>query len=176
MPRTIIGIDKANFESITMNSLVGRHKGEWVRLSWSDQTGRVWINSSYGDWSYCWNSIGNRTLAQFLASLDWHYMGKKMLGAAIDVPDDQETAKYVMKEICRMRREGEIEVDQARLEYDHAKDLLSGDICGHDWVRDSSLCEPWQYCQTVTNSDWKYFWERLWVPVIQPALKELPSA
>ena len=64
----------------TFNQILasGEHRS-WINLMW-DKAGRVIILSDYGNWSFFWGCRGEGVSTEkFLAELDMHYMGKKML-------------------------------------------------------------------------------------------------
>lgn len=151
-------------------SVRGEH-GIWARLFWEESTGRVTINSDYGDWSYCWSSIGKQTLQSFLAGLDSHYMGKKMLGQHYDVPDDEGTVQAIKEMIIQMRRDGEFDKDAAREEWDNVKAYARGDCDFRGWCDDTNITEAWEVHQTKADNSWVMFWEKLWVPLIVPILR-----
>jgi hypothetical protein len=145
----------------------------WARLLW-DKCGRVIILSGYGHWSYYWGDRGDYTVQEFLANLDIQYMGKKMMGTNLEEYDAEGTVQCVKEHITRDRRTGELDKEAARKMFDEIGEY--GDFWDrHDfveWGRDQQHYPDWyEFARESVCSEWQNFWDRLWVPLIQPILK-----
>lgn len=143
----------------------------WAYLWFDEVSGIVSIFSDFGNWSFCWPPR-HRTasLGRFLSSLDWQYMGSKMLGASLyySVPDESEIKTSILKS----RRSGAIGRYEARGEWDLAESGCSID----EWFRETKLDVDVEYClKQEVNPSWKVFWEEIWEPLIQPRLKAWPK-
>tara|TARA_A100001391_G_scaffold43014_1_gene25001 strand:+ start:412 stop:972 length:561 start_codon:yes stop_codon:yes gene_type:complete len=145
----------------------------WARLLWEDATGRVNINSDYGDWSYCWTAIGTKTLAQFLNQLSSGYMGEKMLGVGLREHSDGKTVAYIRKAIIRDRKDGELTKEEAKEEWTNVKYYGDGDWDFRMWCGETSYEDPWGFACDDVNGQWVSFWDHIWVPLIKPALAEV---
>ena len=162
---------QVDVREVTFIEISARSSGEWCRLLLEESTGMVQLISSCGTYSYQWASIGERTLAQFLAGCDSDYLGRKFLGTEIRVPDETESAKFIRERVVEMRRSGELSSDEAREEYELAKELGHGGISWDEWCCDTNLGDAWEYRMTKINPQWVRFWELLWEPMVRPVLK-----
>ena len=159
-------------KTVEFHELYVRNKcSAWMRLLWEDN-GRVIILSDYGHWSYFWGSIGDQTIEEFLIDLDSHYMGKKMLESEFYVTDDEGTIKAVREHILQCRRDGDIDKDGAREEWELLNDYADGELDVRAWCEASSFDDPWEWRESKANDTWVNFWNRLWQPHAVPALKE----
>jgi len=142
------------------------------RLCWQDETGHVIIASSYGHWQYYWTSIGNRTLAQFLAKLDMHYMGGKMLGIGIDVNCDRSTIQCIREHIIEYRRDCTYTKEFAREEWQTVDSWESGMLMDfREWCETTKIDDAYELRRKIINPSWEQFWNKLWVPLVVPVLK-----
>lgn len=145
----------------------------WARLLIDEETGRVVIVSDYGEWSYCWRHIGDRTLPQFLAGLNWDYMGEKMLNGNIRVPSDERTVNHIKSEIISLRKTGTLDKEEAALEWEFIDEFQRGWTDFRGWCDQTHLMEPWEYRCDEPNGQWMSFWDHIWTPLIVPALKQI---
>lgn len=166
---------------VCYDSIYARDRGSWCRLLWHelgrDTNGQiaatVHIMSDYGNWSYTWSHIGDPSIESFLADLDSDYLGKKMMGSAFRVHDDEGTQRAIKQHILESRLDGSMDKDEARGEWNLLIDYVAGDIDFRGFMENSELCEPWEYGRKKPDDCWSHFWDRLWEPMIQPKLKEL---
>lgn len=161
------------FKQTILNEIsVKNDHGAWARLLWEDN-GRVIIISDFGHWSYWWGHRGTSSVAKFLAGLDSFYMGNKMLGSDFRKHSDSETIKSIRQFIRDERKNGGMEKHKAREEWNLVQDYEDGEYDYRGWIEQTSICEPWDLGRTECSIDWKSFWDRLWVPLIQPELTGL---
>ena len=166
----------ATVRDTTFKEIYVKSDMTWARFFWEKKTGLVIIVSDYGNWSYCWTHIGRVSLPLFLSQLDSQYMGKKMLSTGYWVFDHEATVKEIKSTILRLRRDTDLEKDEAAAEWDAVKKLESGFFDTNDWYNASNLdlfCDSDEYRRTQPNSDWQSFWDRIWVPHIKPELVKL---
>lgn len=165
---TVLVTTDAVFQQIAV-----RHNGDHARLLWQDD-GRVILVSSYGNWSYFWSHRGDRSVPEFLVDLDIDYMGSKMLGCESQEFDDKGTSQAIRETILEYRREGSITKEQARSEWEEVECLEDGEYDFRQWYEASEHLGPdcYELRRTKTNSNWYWFWKRIWEPLIQPELKE----
>ena len=149
--------------------------GEWAVIRFEESSGHVSIVSDFGSWSYGWppRHRGPVSLGRFLAVINIGYMGGKMLGADIDVPDPVATEKSVKETIIEWRNDGSFTAEQAREEWDLADEIASSGI--EYWLHQTSLHDAWEMPCTCMNNSWQMFWERLWEPLIRPELAKWPA-
>lgn len=159
--------------TVTMNSLSVRKDGEYLRLLWEESTGSVFLESSYGSWSYRWTCIGEGTLSEFLSELDASYMGGKMCGAKIREFSDKETQDAIRLQILSDRIDTTISKAIARTEWEILQQYIDGDMDFRYWCEETSYCDPWEFSRHEMNSDWLNMWKKLWEPLVQPELRKL---
>jgi hypothetical protein len=172
----LIEVFKVEYDSIYV-----RENGSWCRLLWHeigrDTKGQiaatVHIMSDYGSWSYTWSCIGDQSVEAFLASLDSHYLGKKMMGSSFLVHDDERTQAAIKQHILESRLDGSMDKDDARSEFNLLDDYAGGDIDFREWMSNTDLCEPWEHGRKKADDCWSHFWDRLWRPMVQTKLKEM---
>lgn len=146
--------------------------GAWCKVRLQEDPGSVVILSDYGNWSNFWQPAHrSQKLPEFLAGLDADYAGGKFLGAGLDVYDEDRTRKTIAENILQSRREGDLSKDEARTHWNEI-DLLDA---GFDaWCQETTLPDAWEWGYgTIMEPDWRNFWDRLWVPFVVPALREL---
>jgi hypothetical protein len=160
----------------TFNEIsVKRKHGCWARLLWED-SGRVIIISDYGNWSYICTHRGTSSVPEFLADLDSFYMGKKMLGSHFTNHSDELTIKSIREFILESRKNGGMDKERAIEEWEIVGYYADGDCDYRGWVEKTSICDPWDLGRDECSHEWTSFWNRIWVPLIQPELQSLAGA
>lgn len=116
--------------------------------TWADITIEEWENggsfkciSDYGNYSYAWNSIGNRNLRQFLIGLNFDYFMTKTMGSKFEIFDKDRTIANLRKEVYKARRSREISADDFRTcweELEEGELLDVSDASDIFWERISS--------------------------------------
>ena len=143
----------------------------WARVL-IEETGRVIVVSDYGEWSYCWWSIGNKTIYEFLASLDSQYMGGKFLGAELHKHSDKNTIQAIRESILFDRQCGEMTKAEAADEWATVKSYEDAILDYRTWCEEQDYWEsPWEFGREEVVGTWDSFWNKLWTPHIVPALK-----
>lgn len=162
------------YSEVTFQCIEAKSNHEWANLYWREATGRVIINSSYGDWSFSWPYRGDQTLAAFLCKLDMDYMGGKMLGADYYVFSVDETKKSIRNYILDARKQTDLTKEEAREVWDHFTSFRDDYISFEMWANEESiLCGTFEFHCTEPESDWVHFWNKLWLPCIVPELKKI---
>lgn len=151
--------------------------GEGDRMShWCELT----CNTSFGTVGYYWSSMGSPA-KDFFKRTDYHYIIGKLWMNNSTVFDGAATEKAIRKEIIRLRREGEIEhEDAAHMWSDtHLIDFTSNSLFERsvtqhcDWLV-SWLCEGIDLIQKETNPQAAGFMKHLW-PLFVEELNKEPS-
>lgn len=175
MSATVARSTEVTRTSATFTEIYARNESRaWCRLLYED-SGRVIILSDYGDCSHCWWCRGEGvSVPKFLAELEMDYMGRKMLGAAIEEYSHADTVKAIREKICFERSYEYLTKEEAREEWDRVGPLEENDIPFDVWVSDTSLEDAYECRRTRTSRTWVNFWEKLWLPLIQPELAKLP--
>jgi hypothetical protein len=152
---------KVEFSEIYVRS----ENSEWCRILWREE-GWVIILSDYGHWAYWWGYRGEGvSVPQFLSNLDRDYMGRKMLGADLMVFSLEETVKAIRAELACA------DDDSYEHELDLVEQLESGKISPGEWYEDTFMPDPYELSRTEICSSWSSFWDRIWVPLVQPMLR-----
>lgn len=163
--------------------------------TWADITIEEWQGggsfkciSDYGNYSHIWGSIGERSLREFLCSLDKHYFLKKVTEYKYLEFDCEATLAGIRKDILKYRREGEIDKELARECFDEAQpgtDLSDCDNSTLFWERlyqSSILNGAYDGEGTNVNTQERIkpqcqgFWDIVWPVACEIWREELKSA
>lgn len=159
---------------------------------WASITIREWPNggsfdcqSDYGNYSYSWSSIGDRTLREFLWSLDYHYFMGKTRGGYGQIFSLEKSLAELRAEIIRQRKARDLGRNDARECWAIVKqiDAFSGNnSCEYTRALEfnNSLvemlyggdysCIPFR---EVDDPECVGFWERIWPIACDQWKKEL---
>lgn len=101
-----------------------RHRCLWALVYVDSNTWTLSASSDCGDYSYRWDYEDGRTFKQFLTTLDKSYFLSK-ISDRTEV--DEKESIIRMKEYCiNMYREGSINKQEAKEQFDHIKDIECG--------------------------------------------------
>ena len=121
--------------------------------------GKIIIECYGKSWSAYWGSMGGKSIATFFCRCDEHYIANKLSGIRGDIPDYEALEITAKKEVCRLRRDGDLSATEARELYDDlgyfhyaesAHDLNARDmqaIFGDEW---------WHSIPDKPNPDYQY--------------------
>jgi hypothetical protein len=120
-------------------------KGEGWAIIFLDFAGCFAALSDYGDWSYRWNSRGfaeGEDLRTFLVTCDDDYLMSK-LGQGRKEYDGAGSFDAAKKAILSARRDGELEQEEAREEWDalHTFDELKAEYDFGMWYAQSKISD-----------------------------------
>lgn len=147
--------------------------------------GQVAIQSDYGDFSYLWGSIGDKTLREFMCGLDYHYFMKKTRKDTGGHKFCADTTMDNMREnILEARKEHGISKQEARELFDEVSALsdYSTEECFYtayyhnETLYDFFHSEPPK--RTMKDPACRMFWDEIWsrlVPVWRDELALTPS-
>ena len=120
-----------------------RHGWGWATATIREwpRGGQIDVQSDFGSYAYSWGAIGDRTLREFLCSLDFDYFMNKA-GGGYRVFDEEATVRAIKKEIFAYAQCGCIDRDTAhewRDELDDIGDtgsehLFAERLMAHEWV------------------------------------------
>lgn len=163
-----------NIRTITEQEIAAwDENGSWVKLRFQEASGSVTILSDYGHWSFFWMPAHrSQKLPDFLAGLLADYAGGKFLGESLHVYDREETARGIKDYILECRRDDSMTRQEARGHWEEIGLLEDGFDA---WCLETTIADAWEMHRTIMNPDWRNFWDRLWVPFLVPALRELSS-
>jgi len=151
----------------------------WAVLMWCPR-GIVTLHTDHGSWVYQWPPEHRAgPMPEFLARLNSSYAGRKFLGSAFMVEDVAKTVQHVKDDIIESRRDPgyqeSVSADMARERWD----AIDGVCDGGDldaWLHADAYPDGHEYIVYSQDSSWTAMWERLWLPLIQPALLRLVAA
>lgn len=145
--------------------------------SW-DKAGSISVISDYGNYNAIWASTGCDDIRKFLIELDYAYFMKKAHGQLGMEVDWEETANYILKEICETRRNGDLEDEEAREFFDYIKSAEHNE--GMFWRISESEPELHDFLSGIDHPTIKRkmpecegFWEVIWKVAVETWKEEL---
>jgi len=151
--------------------------GAWCRLLWDD-AGRVVILSDYGHWSCWWGHRGEGcSVARFLTQVHCSYAAGKMLPRGGKVTDIDGTIERIKRLILENRhnRPSRWDADRARKEWELAR-RIDDDLGLDGWFSHTTIGDCSELAATKLAPEWADFWERVWVPLVLPELRQIVAA
>jgi hypothetical protein len=147
---------------------VVRKDHEWAIFYIDEEMGSFVCQSSYGTYANIWRHIGDRTLKQFLAGLNFDYfMGK----ARPDYQrfDRDKSVENVKDAIIQCRRRGDCDRETARHAWDdiEVNDNDNGVRFCDEVARSDDLLkilgsEYYEYARESADGDSRHFWKVIW--------------
>ncbi|QDL32411.1 hypothetical protein [Serratia liquefaciens] len=143
--------------------------------------GRITITCYGKAWTSAWFAMGGDTVQAFFQRVRNDYLINKFApNMSSEVDDDNDAnVEFVKREICKLRRSGEIDQDEAREMWDetNASHDIKGDCCNgfsSSAVRELLGDDPW-YAKwpTVPNHEYQYL-ERI-LDAVHEALKQMEA-
>lgn len=145
-----------------------RHEGWAVVVI--DSRGFLGVFSDYGNYAYHWTHFGG-DFRKFLGQLDWDYLyGKLMQGRDARIYDGEATLRSIKKRIIELRREKRLTAEQAREEWDLAKDseIDHRFSDGYSlWHRDTQLQDAHELYETMHDLQCQQFCQKVWPRFIE---------
>lgn len=141
--------------------------------------GNITITCFGKSWTSYWGSMSDRTIQEFFVDCNDSYLINcidRGIRSMIDGEDNEANIQFVKAEICRQRRDRDIEQFDAREWWDEAEgaDDVKDLVC--NWHSNSTLRklfgdEPWHAnWPSVPNPDYEYL-ERI-VQAVREAIKQ----
>ncbi|WP_343552163.1 hypothetical protein [Pantoea sp.] len=141
--------------------------------------GNITITCFGKSWTSYWGAMSDQTIQEFFVDCNDSYLINCLdrgIRSMIDGEDNEANIQFVKAEICRQRRERDIERLEAREWWDEAEDAVDIKDLVCSWHSNSTLCklfgdEPWHAnWPSVPNPDYEYL-ERI-VQVVREAIKQ----
>jgi len=139
------------------------HREGWGVLI-LDSTGYFSAVSDYGNYAYLWNAHGTDDFRKFAIRLerDWDYAATKLGGYDKNHRLDVEaTAKQIKRAVLEGRRSRRFSAEEARQEWDEARDLDVGNITPEQWYERTALGDATEYWCYRRDSDLEAFCKKL---------------
>jgi len=155
-----------------------RNKYDWAFVTINEATGTFMTEGSFGTYAYTWTAIGDQTLKQFLAGLDFDYFMSKTKGLAYRVFDHDGTIAELRRIIKEARREGNRDKEQTREawdatealedEYYDDQGLFLNAMQGHSEIMDVIGWDDWWHVtRTRDDAQCRGFWEMMWPEIVK---------
>lgn len=133
-------------------SVPNRKGYEGWAILFLDSAGCFAALSDYGDWSYRWNARGfspDEDIRKFLLRCDDDYLLRKI--APKQEYDSEATQTSIRELILGMRREKQLDKEEARYEWDLSSDVSTEFDFGR-WMQNTDLPEAHEvYCQKYSE-------------------------
>lgn len=141
--------------------------------------------TSYGNYGYMWNSIGQRHFKEFLSGLNFDYaMGKLTSdGGNMMMADTERTQKEIRKDIIEKRKSEEIDKDSARTYWDETDGISGinssielGNYFGHcNFSNDLYDGWPGEFVFEKPSYQVEGFWREVWGRMLPIWKKEIEA-
>ncbi|CAH0531245.1 hypothetical protein [Vibrio hippocampi] len=130
---------------------------------YSKSQGKITIECFGESWSHYWGAMGGRTLAEFFTSCNTSYLAGKLSDIKSGLDDYEAFELKAKKEILKLRRADEIDLDKARYLYDEVDISSLDDDDGEWWCKENCdilseiFGEEWWYSiPQKENPDYTY--------------------
>lgn len=120
--------------------------------------GRITLTCFDDSWSYFWGSIGNKTITEFFCACDEDYLARKFkTGISSTIVDVDAIEKHAKAEICKRRRERDIEQGEARELFDEIYQTSFDDPYGEPGLMYRVYGDEWWHSLPhKPNPDYEY--------------------
>lgn len=140
---------------------------EHAEILW-DNSGRLIILGSYGNWTHYFSHIGDSTIEQFLSQIEDKYLGRKLLGEDYLVFDLDSTVSTLMEASDLVFADSQEKENELRL-----IDLLSNEDISFDmYAAESNIPDVWESQEYKVNPMWEQFVSKFWNPLVKPRFGE----
>lgn len=163
-----------------------RNGGEWGSIFIRSYKGGGIFSAltSFGDYSYHWGGVGEKTFKEFLSRLDYCYFMGKTTKRHGQIFDFEKSQKQLFKMIVDTRKSKEIDAVQAREFYEEVESLeycTSDDSWYHQIYSEDFNHELFELVigdyENIPNETKECpqcmgFWNRIYKPLIEEFKKE----
>jgi hypothetical protein len=124
----------------------------------SAKQGRVTIVCFDQSWTYFWGSIGERTIAEFFSNCSVDYLAGKLGGGLkAEIVDIDAIERHAKAQVCKSRRERDIETAEARDLFDEIEYTSFDDPYGEPDLMYKIYGDEWWYSlPKKVNPDYEY--------------------
>ncbi|OYU91942.1 MAG: hypothetical protein CFE29_03595 [Bradyrhizobiaceae bacterium PARB1] len=149
---------------------------EWAFIYVDEAHGVFTSYGSFGNYNYSWGSIGDRTLKQFLAGLNFDYFMGKTRRDYLRF-DAEASVKGIKEHILEARRVGDISKDEARqawreaddLEHHQSADSFYSYLCQSEEIMDLYGGDYCDIARERPDGDSRGFWQKIWPEFLKQA-------
>ncbi|WP_296935981.1 hypothetical protein [uncultured Marinobacter sp.] len=156
-------VELSTVQKLNLTELMGEpHKLDPVSVileNFEPGKGKIIIECYGQSWSAYWGGMGAKDIATFFCRCDEHYIAGKLSSIRGGIDDYEALASKAQSEVCQMRRDQEINQQEARELFD-AAGRLSNAESAHD-LDDKAMIEifgpEWWYAiPEKPNPDYQY--------------------
>jgi hypothetical protein len=157
---------------------------EWAFVYIDEEYGTFQCQSSYGTYAYIWRAIGQRTLKEFLAGLDFDYFMKKAR-PDFQIFDFDGSVERMKEAIVRCRREGGCEKVEARaawealgeIDYTKSQDAFLYQVYSTSDLHEVLGSDFYELAEKEPDGNSRGFWRKIWPELLKqfsprPAMAE----
>ncbi len=145
---------------------------EWAIISINDDTGHVAISSSYGEFSYVWRAIGNKTLLEFVCGLNFDYAMGKFLGMETHL-NFEKTIQNIKRQLLDFRLDRSLSKETARELWEEVDEMEKTENPDHfaELFYATAFADFNEYWHDAMDMDHKpgarAFWDTLWAEFVR---------
>ncbi len=145
--------------------------GETHFVTLNEHRNSITIESSYGDFSFCWidGAFAGRTFKEFLSDLSFDYLMGKLTGGKVMIVNVAKTLEGMKAEVLADRKEGRMSKEKAREAYEELGLIDEGiderDLWGEIYRSDAlghfsgNIEMKWEKRRELLS-----VWEEVWTP------------
>lgn len=139
-----------------------RRPGHWWARFWVTSDGCVSIMSDWGNWGYWWTHPGCE-LRQFLCRIDDSYLLGKLCMGQREYINEVATERSIKEHILYLRRNGSLDREQARDEWDLVRRIdFSSEVGAHEWYLESEIEDTSELLRYEKSPSCQAFIKQCW--------------
>jgi len=125
--------------------------------------------SDYGNYAYAWRCHGEKDFRMFFLNIETDYVASKLCPRA--VYDGEATKKCIREYILDMRKQGLMEKDEAREEWESCSDVDESDFVFGCWCTRTEISDAWEMSRYRADPQVVAFVEKIVQAKLAPALR-----
>lgn len=145
--------------------------GETHFVTLNEHRNSLAIESSYGDFSFCWidGAFAGRTFKEFLAGLSFDYLMGKLTSGQVMIVNVAKTIEGMKAEVLADRKEGRMDKEKAREAYEELS-LIDEGIDERDLWGEIHRSDALGHFSGNIEMKWERrhellsIWEEVWIP------------
>lgn len=138
-------IESKNIRQFTLSEIKGFDPITVVLEDTGPSAGRIILRCYNQAWTAYWSGMGNRTIAEFFASCDKHYLVQRLSDIRPEVFDGDGFEAVAKNQILKARRSFEMTAEDARETYDELVQTEISDPFRHPDLMQKVFGDEWWY-------------------------------
>jgi len=147
-------IESKNVLQVTLKNIKGLDPITLFLENFKPGEGKITINCYTSSWTAYWGSMSGRTIEQFFADENEHYLAKNLSTIDSSVPDLDATKDHAKTELLQERRRQYIGQAEARERFDRIEDL--SDLDNARAMAEVFGDEFYHSIKSITNPEYAY--------------------